>query len=290
MDERRAARRTRIQARSVDPMVPSLARVQRVRRELADTFTLELAPGPGDQGFTFAPGQFNMLYEFGVGEAAISISGDPADRSRIVHTIRAVGSVTKALSKLRRGSEVGVRGPFGSAWPMEAAEGSDIVFVAGGIGLAPLRPAIHRVLARRREYGRVVILYGARTPRDLLYRRELESWRGRFDIFVDATVDRGTTDWGGNVGVVTNLVSRASFDPEHTVAMVCGPEVMMRFTVSALNVSGVGSEQIYLSMERSMKCGLGFCGHCQLGPGFVCKDGPVYRFNQIEHLFSIREL
>lgn len=273
-----------------DPMLPTVWRVQRVRRELSDTATLELAPAHSDRAFEFAPGQFNMLYGFGMGEVAISISGDPDAPSRLIHTIRSVGTLTRSLTALKKGAGIGVRGPFGSAWPVEQAEGYDVLIVAGGIGLAPLRPAIYRILARRRAYGRVLILYGSRTPRDLLFRKELEQWRGRFDTYVDVTVDRASGEWGGNVGVVTSLISRANFDPEHTVAMLCGPEVMMRFTIAALNDQGVQNERIHLSMERNMKCAVGFCGHCQYGPGFVCRDGPVYRFDRIQHLFGVREL
>jgi NAD(P)H-flavin reductase len=208
----------------------------------------------------------------------------------LIHTIRSVGTLTRALTALKKGASIGVRGPFGSAWPVEQAEGHDVLIVAGGIGLAPLRPAIYRILARRRAYGRVLILYGSRTPRDLLFRKELEQWRGRFDTYVDVTVDRASGEWEGNVGVVTSLISRANFDPEHTVAVLCGPEIMMRFTIAALNDQGVENERIHLSMERNMKCAVGFCGHCQYGPGFVCRDGPVYRFDRIQHLFGVREL
>jgi NAD(P)H-flavin reductase len=162
------------------------------------------------------------------------------------------------------------------------AEGNDVVIVAGGIGLAPLRPALYSLLARREKYGRVVLLYGARTPTDILYRRELEQWRARFDLEVYATVDRAMSGWRGNVGVVTALVPRAPFDALNTVAMVCGPEVMMRFTVLELQKRGVAADSIFLSLERNMKCAVGFCGHCQLGPVFVCKDGPVFRYDRVK--------
>lgn len=270
-------------------MVPRLFRVRRVTRELADTVTLSLGPAEGGT-FAFEPGQFNMLYAFGVGEVAISISGDPTRPDPLVHTIRAVGAVSRALCALKRGETLGVRGPFGRGWPVRAAEGCDLVIVAGGVGLAPLRPVLYHILAHRERYGRVTLLVGARTPGDLLYARELERWRSRFDMEVEVTVDSATPAWRGSVGVVTTLLSRAAFDAADTVAMVCGPEVMMRFTVAELQKRGVPEGSIYLSMERNMKCAVGFCGHCQLGPTFVCKNGPVYSYPEIEPFFRIREV
>ncbi|MBI2928179.1 MAG: FAD/NAD(P)-binding protein [Verrucomicrobia bacterium] len=267
---------------AADAMVPASYRVRRLRRETHDTFTVELQPATGNGGFAFAPGQFNMLYLFGVGEVPISISGDPARRDAVFHTTRAVGTVTRAMARLKAGDVLGVRGPFGSHWPVEEAEGNDVVIVAGGIGLAPLRPSLYHILSRREKYGRVVLLYGARTPADILYRKELEQWRARFDLEVYATVDRAHADWRGNVGVVTALIPRAPFDPLNTLAMVCGPEIMMRFTVAELHKRGVALDAIYLSMERNMKCAIGFCGHCQYGPTFICKDGPVFRYDRVK--------
>ncbi len=270
-------------------MIPQPWRVIRVRHETHDTKTLELEPVEG-LGFHFAPGQFSMLYAFGIGEVPISISGDPAEPHRLVHTVRAVGAVTKALCGLKRDSVIGVRGPFGSAWPVEEAEGSDIVIVAGGIGLAPLRPVLYHVLANRGKYGTVALLYGARTPQDLLYFKELEKWRGRFDLQVEVAVDHAREGWFGHVGVVTTLIPRVDFDPDETVALICGPEIMMRFTVKALEERGVPHENVYVSLERNMKCAIGLCGHCQFGPEFICKDGPVFRFSEIERFFAIREI
>lgn len=272
------------------PMVPVPFRVERTVKNVSDTFTVELRPEEGARPFPFAPGQFNMLYQFGVGEVAISISGDPGEPERLIHTIRAVGSVTKAMAKLKRGAVIGVRGPFGSAWPMDDAEGSDVVILAGGVGLAPLRPAIYHILANRGHYGRFLILYGARTPRDILFRRQLEQWSSRLDTLVEVTVDRASRNWHGDVGVVTKLIGHGGFDPDNTVAMICGPETMMRFSIQALNDRGVGNDRIYASLERNMKCAVGFCGHCQFGGHFVCRDGPVFRFDRIEDVFSVREL
>ena len=274
---------------AADPMRPVPFVVERTQRETADTFTLELLPQGGGR-FPFDPGQFNMLYVFGIGEVPISISGDPAFPQRLVHTTRAVGAVTKGMGKLKRGDALGVRGPFGTGWPVEEAEGCDVVVVAGGIGLAPLRPALYEILAHRERYGRVVLLYGARTPDDILYRKQLHDWRGDFDLDVHVTVDRATSAWRGNVGVVTTLIPRVPFDPYNTVAMVCGPETMMRFTVLELERRGVPAAKVWLSLERNMKCGIGLCGHCQCGPKFTCKDGPVFPCADVWDLMSRREL
>ena len=272
-----------------DPMRPEPFEVRHVTRETGDTFTLTLEPLPAARR-PFAPGQFNMLYVFGVGEVPISISGDPARPEMVVHTVRAVGAVTRALQKIERGDPVGLRGPFGTAWPVDGAQGHDVIVVAGGIGLAPLRPAVYHVLAHRAQYGRVSLLYGARTPQDLLFTRELAHWRGRFDVDVAVTVDRATVEWQGGVGVVTKVVDRAPFDPASAMAFVCGPEVMIRFAVLALQKRGVADASIFVSMERNMKCAVGLCGHCQLGPVFVCKDGPVFPYERVRSLFGVREV
>ena len=273
-----------------DPMLPQLYRVQRMRREIPDTFTLELEPGDGVEIPPFASGQFNMLYVFGVGEIPISISGDPARRRPLVHTTRAVGTVSKAMRELKPEDVIGVRGPFGSHWPIERAMGKDVVIVAGGIGLAPLRSAMYQVISQREKYGKVVLLYGARTPEDILYRREVEHWRAHFDLEVYVTVDNATGKWRGSVGVVTRLIPRAPFDPLNTVAMICGPEVMMRFTAVELEKRGVATENIFVSMERNMKCAIGQCGHCQYGPYFICKDGPVFQYSHVQDLLTKWEI
>jgi len=273
-----------------DSMVPSPFRVQRVRKETYDTFTLELEPANGADGFPFAAGQFNMLYAFGVGEAPISISGDPTKPQTLVHTVRAVGAVTQAICKLKRGDVLGVRGPVGNHWPVEEAVGSDVVIVAGGIGLAPLRPALYHLLSNREEYGRIALVYGARTLQDMLYKPELERWRSLFDLEVKVTVDTAPASYRGNVGVVTTLIPRVQFDPSQTVALVCGPEVMMRFAVRELESQGVEPENIFISMERNMKCAIGLCGHCQFGSAFICKDGPVFCYAEIEPFFAKREI
>jgi NAD(P)H-flavin reductase len=273
-----------------DPMRPEPFEVRHVTRETGDTFTLDLAPVAGAPFRPFAPGQFNMLYVFGVGEVPISISGDPARPEILVHTIRSVGATTRAMQKLQKGDWVGVRGPFGTAWPVEKAHGQDVVLIAGGIGLAPIRPALYHVLLHRGLYGRVVLLYGARTPRDMLYPKELRDWRSRFDVVVDVTVDRATMEWQGSVGVVTKMVQRSPFDPQSAMAFICGPEVMIRYAAQALQQRGTPGSSIFVSMERNMKCAVGVCGHCQFGPWFVCKDGPVFRYDRIERFFGMREV
>lgn len=273
-----------------DPMLPAWFRVQRVQQNTYDTFTLELEPANGAGGLAFDAGQFNMLYVYGIGEVPISICGDPGKPEKLVHTTRAVGTVTQAMRKLKRGNLLGVRGPFGTHWPVQEAAGNDVVIVAGGIGLAPLRPALYTVLQQREKYGKVVLLYGTRSPEDILYRSELEHWRARLDLDVHVTVDRADANWRGNVGVVTTLVPKAPFDPSNTIAMVCGPEIMMRFTVAELQKRGVSTESIYVSMERNMKCAIGLCGHCQFGHTFICKDGPVFRYDHLRELFTKREI
>jgi len=274
----------------VDPMTTRQYIINRVVKETYDTFTLKLTPEMSDDCIKFMPGQFNMLYVFGVGEVPISISGDPDNRDGLVHTIRAVGAVTKAMNKLKVGDTIGIRGAYGTSWPVDKASGNDVVIVAGGIGLAPLRPAIYYLLTHREQFGKIVLLYGARTPDDILYRKELRKWRSRFDFETYVTVDRAAGNWKSNVGVVTNLIGKATFDPLNSVVMVCGPEIMMRFTVMTLQKKGITDDKIYVSMERNMKCGIGLCGHCQMGSEFICKDGPVYSYDYIKDLFLKREI
>jgi anaerobic sulfite reductase subunit B len=268
--------------------VPDRYRVVARRRETPGVVTLALRPLDGDET-PFAPGQFNMVYAPGAGEVPISIAG-LSQGGALLHTIRSVGGVTRALCATRPGAVLGVRGPFGTGWEVERAAGRDVVVVAGGIGLAPLRPAIERILAERGRYGHVSILAGARSPDLLLYPRLVSSWRSRFDVHVDVTVDTAGPGWGGNVGLVTELLDGAPFDPASADAFVCGPDVMMRIVARALADRGVLRERIRVSLERNMRCGIGQCGHCQLGPVFVCTDGPVFPFERVEALMSIREL
>ena len=280
-----------IPSHAPDLFLPRPFQVTGVRRETPDTVTLRLRSLHGDS-LSFQPGQFNMLYLFGVGEVPISISGVHPKTRDLEHTVRAVGYVTRALVRLRKGDVVGLRGPFGRGWPLEEARGRDLLILAGGIGLAPLRPALQYLMAHRRDYEQIVLLYGARTPADLLYPTELERWRGRLDLQVFITVDRGDEAWRGHIGVVTTLLPLAErfLDLRQAIILMCGPEVMMRVAARELENRGVAPEQIFLSLERNMKCAVGFCGHCQFGPAFICRDGPVFPLPQIRPLLEVREL
>ena len=275
---------------STSPMTPSLYTVKKKIAESHDTFSLDLAPRDGSPLITFQPGQFNMLYAFGVGEVPISISGPAPGTSGLIHTIREVGNVTRALHQLKKGATLGLRGPFGSSWPIEEARGKVVVIIAGGIGLAPLRPVIYKLLEQRNQFGNIALLYGTREPNDLLFTKEFEIWRGKYGIQVKITVDTADSNWRGNVGVVTTSIARVSFEPAHTIAMICGPEIMMRYAVLEMKRRGVSEDHIYMTMERNMKCAIGFCGHCQFGPAFICKDGPVFRYDKVKHFFGIREI
>ncbi|MFZ1919367.1 MAG: FAD/NAD(P)-binding protein [Terriglobales bacterium] len=277
-------------ATALEPMMPQTHSVREVIKETPDTFTLTLQPEDGNGASAFQPGQFSMLWVFGVGELPISISGDPGKQDRLVYTVRSVGKATNAFVSQKPGAGIGVRGPFGIGWPVDIARGRDLVLVAGGIGLAPLRPVIYHVLSHRADYGRLVVLYGARSPRDLLYRKELASWARQRDMQVLITVDYGGLSWRNHVGVVTTLLKYARLRPAQSVAMLCGPEIMMRFVARDLEGHGFGRRQIYLSMERNMKCAVGFCGHCQYGPHFICKDGPVFTYEQIGPMMDKYEL
>ncbi|HUJ56430.1 MAG TPA: FAD/NAD(P)-binding protein [Gaiellaceae bacterium] len=275
------------EAQVAGALVPLPFRVAERRQDTVDTWTLALEPL--DAGFAAEPGQFAMVYAFGIGEVPISLSGPPAQEGDpVVLTVRAVGAVTEAICRAEPGAVVGLRGPLGNSWPVAAAAGGDVVIVAGGIGLAPLRGAVLDALQHRERYGAVCILYGARTPGDLLYTDELIGWGAQ--ATVEVTVDAAATDWLGRVGVVPQLLERAPFDAEEATALVCGPEVMIHFTVESLRARGVPDERIFLSLERDMRCGVGLCGHCQLGPTLICRDGPVYSQAEVGRLMEVREL
>ncbi len=271
-------------------MQPVVGRVLQVVKETHDTFTLNIEPPPGDPVAGFRPGQFSMLYVHGVGELPISISGDPECHDYLTYTIRSVGQVTYRLVTRQPGDCIGLRGPFGTAWPLTEARGKSLLIVAGGIGLAPLRPAIYHVLRHRGDYNRLVVLYGGRSPRDLLYRKEFAAWGMLPDTQTLATVDYGGVSWRGHVGVVTAMFRHVRMQPDETVAMLCGPEIMMRYAGRELESRGIPAARIFLSMERNMKCAVGFCGHCQMGPYFVCKDGPVFPFTRIKPYLDLYEL
>ena len=279
------------QGRTAEAYAPAVWRVAARHEEAADTVTFALTPPEGSPPKQFAPGQFNMLYAFGAGEVPVSISGDPdAAPGGIVHTLRAVGRVTRVLAKLEAGDAIGLRGPFGSSWPLEVPAGGDLVLVAGGLGLAPLRPAILAALARRQDYGNLVIVYGTRNPDNLVFKVDLHEWRSRLDTECEITVDHASPDWRGHVGTILERIQRTEFDATNATAFVCGPEIMMRRTAGSLIDRGVAPERIYLSLERNMKCALGRCGHCQFGPHFLCKDGPVFRFDRIAALLGLAEV
>ena len=270
-------------------MLPRPFELRTRRQELADTVTLELAAVDGAP-LGFSPGQFTMLYVHGVGEIAISISGDPAKSDALIQTIRGVGAVSGALCGLPEGQKVGVRGPLGTAWPVERVAGKHLIVVAGGLGLAPTRPIIYWALANRDRLKSIDILYGTRSPDQILYPQQLLGWSTTDDVRVGVTVDRAGHDWAGRVGLVTDLVPTMLRDPAETVAMVCGPEIMMRFTAQALADAGVPQTDIHLSMERNMKCGIGWCGHCQMGPHLICRDGPVFPYPAVRDLMTVWEL
>ena len=273
-----------------EPMNLRPFRVTEVTQETHDTWTLALEAADSGPDLAFEPGQFTMMYVFGIGEVPISIAGNPSNPETLVHTIRAVGAVTNAICALRPGSVIGIRGPYGSSWPVQPAAGRDIVVVAGGIGLAPVRPAIYHLLEHRDAYGAVSIVYGSRSPADLLYIDEIHEWKSRFDLNVQITVDRGDRTWMGDVGVVTPLLNRLAFDTEHTAAILCGPEIMMRVVAKDLARRGLPTSDISVSLERNVKCGIGFCGHCQIGASFICKDGPVVPYDEVADRLGMEEL
>ncbi len=271
-------------------MVPRPFRVSARRQETPDTWTLELQPSAADGPMAFGPGQFNMVYAFGVGEVPISISGDPSGEGPLIHTVRDVGAVSAAICAAEPGQELGIRGPYGSSWPIAEAEGAQLMIVAGGVGLAPLRSTVLGALAARERFERVLLFYGSREPEQLLFRNELQEWTADPAIELFVTVDTATGAWAGEVGVVTKPIRRADFDPNRTVALLCGPEVMMRFAARALRDRGVPSERIHVSLERNMKCAVTHCGRCQFGPTFICREGAVMRLGDIEEIFEVREL
>jgi NAD(P)H-flavin reductase len=274
---------------AADDLTPVPHRVVDRRQETQDVATISLEPAGGPP-LRFRSGQFNMLTAFGVGEAAISISSSPTEAGPLRHTVRDVGAVTGALCRAGVGDLVGVRGPFGTDWQVDGTGGGDVVVVAGGIGLAPLRGAVSELAERQgRGGGRLFVLVGAREPGQIVFADDLAAWAAA-GVHVATTVDLGTPDWRGRVGVVTTLLPAAGFDPATTTAMMCGPEIMMRFTARALVEMGVDPRRVLVSLERNMQCGLAWCGHCQLGPFILCRDGPVLPYaGAVAHLLTERE-
>ncbi len=272
------------------PLEPAPFTVRARAQETRDTVSLVLAPAPGSEVPAFRPGQFNMLSVPGRGEVAISISGDPGRAGEWVHTVRALGLATQALAGSMPGTLIAARGPYGQGWPVDRAWGKDVVIVAGGVGLAPVRPLLLELLRHRARFGRLEVIYGARTPDDLLYAPELAAWRGRTDARFQVTVDAAGRDWYGDVGLVTQRLPDARFDPASAVAFLCGPEIMMRLTAETLEGRGLPREGIWVSLERTMQCGVGLCGHCQFGPYLLCRDGPVLPYRDVARLLRIRGL
>ncbi len=272
------------------PLEPNWAEITAITNETSDvsTYWLKFVDPAIQADYSFKPGQFNMIYVPGFGESAISISSDAEDRDNIGHSIRFVGNVTRAVSRLKVGDVVGLRGPFGSSWPMYEMEGKDIFIACGGIGLPPLRPTIYYIMHHREKYGKVTLLYGARTASDLMYTSEYDRWR-QADIDVEITVDRGDANWQGRVGVVPMWFYQFRIDAHKTAVLTCGPEIMIRFVIFEALARRIPLENIFVSLERNMKCGQGSCGHCQLGPYFVCKDGPVFRFDALQPYFNVEE-
>lgn len=276
-------------ADTASPMLPHPFRVLDTREEIPGCTTLRVEPAAGTGECGFAPGQFYMVYVFGHGEVPISVSGDPEKPGELSFTVMAVGSVTRALCAVKPGDTIGLRGPFGKPWPVDELKGRDVIVMAGGLGLAPLRPSIYHILHNRDDYGDLAILYGTRQPQSIVFPEQLAGWREDARIEVEVTVDNAGHDWLGKVGVVTELLNVRTIDPANTSVLICGPEIMMRFSAYALLDLGVAAQNIYLSMERNMKCAVKMCGRCQYGPFFICDDGPVFSFDRVERLFKIRE-
>jgi NAD(P)H-flavin reductase len=275
-----------------NPWLAESVEIVDITPELAGvaTYHLRFRDRELNDRYRFLPGQFNMLYLPGVGEIAISLSGAGRKGRTWDHTIRVAGSVTGALARLGVGGVLGLRGPYGSSWPLQECAGADVIFVAGGIGLAPLRPAIDECLANRKRFAQTTLLYGSRAPDLLLYTRMYDDWSGQ-GLSVGTTVDRFAPGWRGNVGVVTLLVDRLQpFVPDRSAMFLCGPEVMMRYVVRSALARGLRKERIWVSLERNMQCAVGLCGHCQLGPAFVCKDGPIFRYDKIEPFLDVEGL
>ncbi len=267
----------------VNPYLIHPAEIVDKKQESTDivTFRLQLTDSAEREHFRFKAGQFNMLYVFGVGEVAISIVSDPEEPEFLDHTIRIVGRVTQVLGNMQVGDPVGVRGPFGMGWPMKEAQGKDVLIVTGGLGCAPVVGAIEYMFRRREEFGAMTILHGVKTPHDLLFRERYDTWRHQPRTKVLLTSDEPGKTWHNHVGVVTELFDQLELDAEQTLVMMCGPEIMMRIACQTLTHQGLRPDSMFVSLERHMECGIGLCGHCQLGPFFVCKDGPVMRLDRL---------
>jgi NAD(P)H-flavin reductase len=270
-------------------MLPKIYQVKAVEHETHDVFTLILSRQEDiETSHSFLPGQFNMLSPFGFGEAAISISGHPANAIDLIHTIRAVGSVTEKLKTVNRGDLIGVRGPYGRPWPL-FIKGCDVLIIAGGVGLAPLRSALYQLIANQSDYRKISLLYGARAPEEIVYSKEFRQWENQ-GIDIKITVDYAGAQWEGRVGVVTSLIKNQIENPNNTLVLICGPEIMLKIAVVELMRAKVREDRIFLALERNMQCAEGFCGHCQYGPYFLCKDGPIFSYSELKYWLNIKEL
>lgn len=275
----------------MNPYLPREAEVVERIEESPNTFSLHLRLTDG-QPYSFEPGQFNMLYLHGVGEVPISIVADGAEdagrNTTLTHTIRALGRVTHGLAALQAGDHIGLRGPYGRGWPMRAAEGRDVVVVTGGLGCAPAVSIIHHILDRRERYGKLSILQGVKHTDDLIWRAQYDAWSALPDVQVLLAADVASPGWPGHVGLVTTLFEYLELAPQRSMAMLCGPEAMMRAAAEGLHARGLPAEAIFLSMERNMQCAVGHCGHCQIGGSFVCRDGPVFAWPELRGLLGTR--
>ncbi|MCP5468788.1 MAG: FAD/NAD(P)-binding protein [Deltaproteobacteria bacterium] len=272
--------------------MPHPAEIIEKRQENENTYTFRLrfCEEEVQRHYRFLPGQFNMLYAFGVGEVPITLVSDPMDTEFLDHTIRIVGNVTQALARLHVGDKLGLRGPFGSAWPLDKAQGHDVLVLTGGLGCAPSMGAIRYIMRHRSSYGKLAILHGVKAPSDLIYQKKFLEWGKIPNTEVFLSADQADRTWKHKVGLVTHLLDQVNFDAGRVLVMMCGPEIMMRFAVKECLVKGIQADAIYLALERNMKCALGFCGHCQLGPQFICKDGPVLCYDKIKNIFDIKEV
>lgn len=271
-----------------DPYLPGEVEIMKLTRESSTIFTLHLRFTDKEQHkqFQFSPGQFNMLYLYGVGEVAISIVSDPKKKTLLSHTIRAVGRVTKAMQKLQVGDRLGIRGPFGVGWPLQKVKGKDVIVLTGGLGCAPSVSIINYILRRRSQYGKLSILQGVKHSEDFIFRKQYAKWQKSPHTQVYIAADQAGPKWPWSVGYVTDMIEQIVIQPNNSVVMMCGPEMMMNTAVNVFTQKGILENDIYLSMERNMECGIGHCGHCQYGGLFICKDGPVFAYSQIKELFK----
>lgn len=270
-------------------LIPQAMEIRKRYEESPTIFSWELhfLQESQRQDYQFSAGQFNMLYLYGIGEVAISISSDPQEKDYLRHTIRAVGRITRAMQQLKEGDTIGLRGPFGNGWPLASAQGKDIVILSGGLGCAPTYSLISYILRRREQFGQVRVLHGVKHSDDLIFREQLKQWQQHRDVEVIIAADNARAQWPWHVGFITDNIAKLAIEPQETLVMMCGPEAMMHAAIFAFLQKGISENNIYLSMERNMECGIGQCGHCQMGGWFICKDGPIFAYDQIKHLFNV---